>query len=182
MLDLLYIAIVALPLTLAAVALLLISVRSAQSRAEERAQRRAAQVKAAQNAPAGLRKPGDPLTPAASVATLGDVDIAAIGRTLAAALEPDDPRTEPALAPVALDEISEIAAALSFPPPRRGPARPAAVAPPAVFADTAASAVAGRATKHCPDCAEEVLAAARVCKHCRYRWEGYGEQPGALTA
>lgn len=180
MLDLLYIAIVALPLTLAAAALLLVSVRSVQSRAEQHVQRHAAQVTAAQDAPPGLRKPGDPLTPAASVATLGDVDIGAIGRTLAAALEPADPRTAPASAPVAPDQISEIAAALSFPP--RAPARPVVGAPPGDLADAAASAVAGRATKRCPDCAEEVLAAARVCKHCRYRWEGHGEQPGALTA
>jgi hypothetical protein len=26
-------------------------------------------------------------------------------------------------------------------------------------------------TKCCPDCAETVLASARVCKHCRYRFE-----------
>ena len=30
-------------------------------------------------------------------------------------------------------------------------------------------------TKRCPDCAEEILAAARVCKHCRYRFD----EPGA---
>lgn len=33
------------------------------------------------------------------------------------------------------------------------------------------SRAAPAATKRCPDCAEEVLAAARVCKHCRYRWD-----------
>jgi len=27
-------------------------------------------------------------------------------------------------------------------------------------------------TKTCPDCAETVLAAARVCKHCGYRFGG----------
>ena len=30
---------------------------------------------------------------------------------------------------------------------------------------------AGQRTKTCPDCAETVLAAARVCKHCGYRFE-----------
>lgn len=38
---------------------------------------------------------------------------------------------------------------------------------------------AGVATKGCPDCAETVLAAARVCKHCRYRFDA---EPGALAA
>lgn len=27
-------------------------------------------------------------------------------------------------------------------------------------------------TKRCPDCAETVLAEARLCKHCRYRFAG----------
>jgi hypothetical protein len=172
MLDLVYIAIVALPLTMAAAALLLISVRSIQGRAEERVLRHAAETAAAEAAPAGLRKRDDPLAPAASVATLGAGDIRALGRKAAAALEPVAPPTP---APVAPPEISEIAAALSF-PPRREPA-PLTVLPPlGELADGVAAA--GRAVKRCPDCAEEVLVAARVCKHCRYRWEPYDEAGG----
>jgi len=49
------------------------------------------------------------------------------------------------------------------------PRAPLAAAPP--VSPSASASPAGRATKACPDCAEEVLAAARVCKHCRYRWD-----------
>lgn len=34
--------------------------------------------------------------------------------------------------------------------------------------------VASRATMRCPDCAEDVLTEARVCKHCGYRFEPVG--------
>ena len=32
-------------------------------------------------------------------------------------------------------------------------------------------------TKVCPDCAEKVLAAARICRFCRYEFQAPGEQP-----
>jgi hypothetical protein len=38
-------------------------------------------------------------------------------------------------------------------------------------AATIATDVDAPATKQCPDCAEVVLAEARVCKHCKYRFE-----------
>lgn len=36
-------------------------------------------------------------------------------------------------------------------------------------------ASSGSATKTCPDCAETILAAARVCKHCGYRFAPIAE-------
>jgi hypothetical protein len=35
-------------------------------------------------------------------------------------------------------------------------------------------------TKQCPDCAEQVLAAARVCRYCRYRFDSDGRNRGAV--
>ena len=32
---------------------------------------------------------------------------------------------------------------------------------------------AGAPTKDCPDCAKTVLAEARICKHCRFAFEGW---------
>lgn len=115
MLSLLYIAILAIPLTLLALAFLIIALRSVgRGRGlEARAGRRASTQ-----------------------------------------------RFVAALAPVPVDAR-----------PAPAPARPAVAAPVAA----AAPLPAGVATKPCPDCAEIVLAEARICKHCRYRFEGWHE-------
>ena len=108
MLSLLYIVVLAIPLTLLALAFLIIALRSVERGLEARAGRRAAT------------------------------------RRLVAAL-----------APVPVQAGTEAA-----PAPASAPATPFP---------------AGVATKDCPDCAETVLAEARICKHCRYRFEGWHE-------
>jgi hypothetical protein len=60
------------------------------------------------------------------------------------------------------------------------PFAPTAPAPAAVAAAVAAAErperlPAGVAVKECPRCAETVLAAARICKHCRHRFAGWAE-------
>jgi hypothetical protein len=181
MLDVLYIAIVVVPLALAGLALLLIALRSYESGIEERTMRLRA---AAGSGPLehGLRKREDPLAPPPSVATLGDVDLRAIGRTLAAALgpEPDVPT-----APARPSEISPLAASLAFPPPVESILRAPQDRPPLEALPAPAPGLDGPAGvpgKRCPDCAEEVLAAARVCKHCRYRWDDAGDGRAELSA
>jgi len=121
MLDLLYIGLVVLPLTIAAVALLMLAWRA-------------------------LRKDGKaPEAPSA--------DIRAVGRAVLDSLGPDP--EVPAERPTLADLTAMVASRAAAP-------RPAA--PPA-------PTVSPAETKRCPDCAEEVLAAARVCKHCRYRFD-----------
>lgn len=78
------------------------------------------------------------------------------GRSAAPA---EAPAVAPAVAPepgtLSLQELSALVEGLARPEP---PPAPRIRVPPA-------------ATKHCPDCAEEILSAARVCKHCRYRFD-----------
>lgn len=160
MLDLVYLALVAAPLTLAATALLLIALRSFRGHADERAQRRALELQRAQSAPPGLRKRDAPLEAPPSIATLPDVR--AIGRSVVASLAPDPPAAAAAApaAPPPVDELAALVEQLAHP----DLAREAALPRPRVGAAPAA-------TKTCPDCAEEILAAARVCKHCRCRFD-----------
>jgi hypothetical protein len=110
MLDLVYIGLVALPLTIAAVSLLLLAWRAVRGEGEAPAPR----VRAAPRVPAARPERAAAPEPAAP-------------RDLAALLRPAEPLDSTAISP--------------------------------------------RDTKRCPDCAEEVLAAARVCKHCRYRFD-----------
>ena len=184
MLDLVYLALVVAPLTLAAAALLLMAIRSFRGHSDGRAQRRRADVERAQERPGGMRKRDAPLEEPASIASLGEGGLRAIGRSVVGTLA-NDPRPEAARP--SLEELSALVESLAFPPrdplagllpPAATPApareRTAAPAPPARATPAPTPARAGApaaATKACPDCAEEVLAAARVCKHCRYRFD-----------
>ena len=139
MLDLLYIGLVVLPLTIAAAALLMLAWR-------------------------GLRGHGaDGGEPA---------DIRAVGKAVLESLGPDP---EPAVAAPSprpsLVDLSDLVESLSRPTP-----------PPPVAAAPVVPAASGAATKRCPDCAEEVLAAARVCKHCRYRFDEPDWRADSLSA
>jgi len=144
MLSLLYITILAVPLTLMALAFLLIVVRGAGRRVHERSERRRA-------------------TPLASPPSTGGLREARLDwrRSLARALDPDTPSAARVVAspreratPRLADHQRPLTAAWAEPAPG------------------AARSPAGVATKACPECAETVLAAARICKHCRYRFDG----------
>jgi len=166
MLDLVYLALVAAPLTIAAAALLVIALRSLRGHADARAERRALEIERAQERPGWMRRPSSPLADPPSIASLPDVR--ALGRSVVASLANDPrpaPPARPAPARASEDELTALVEALAHPPraPRLDVGRRAAPRPP-VGAPAAA-------TKHCPDCAEEILAAARVCKHCRYRFD-----------
>lgn len=182
MLDLVYLALVVAPLTLAALALLLIVLRSFRTHADARAERRRAEVEIARTHPGGMRRRDQPLAAPPSIARIGDVR--ELGRSVAASLANDPVPAKPAHpTPPDLDELSALVAALARTPAEPLPPRPQVGAPPAP-------------TKRCPDCAEEVLAAARVCKHCRCRFDepgsravespAWGSEPGpssgSLTA
>jgi hypothetical protein len=154
MLDLVYLGLVVAPLTLAGAALLLMAVRSFRTHADARAERRRVDVERAQQRPAGLRKRSEPMAEPASIASV--TDVRSLGRSVVAALA-NDPKPESDKP--SLEQLSAIVEALAKRPPE---------------ADLSARPRVGAAaaeTKHCPDCAEEVLAAARVCKHCRYRFD-----------
>src|SRR4051794_23121257 len=113
MLDLLYIGLVVAPLTIAAVALLLLAWR-------------------------GVRGHRDRPTPS-------------VPESRAPSVAPPAPAGPPARP--SLVDLSDMVQARVHVPQAPVPAASAAE------------------TKRCPDCAEEVLAAARVCKHCRYRFD-----------
>lgn len=170
MLDLAYLALVVAPLTIAAAALLVMAVRSFRSHADARAERRRAEIARAEARPGGMRKKGAPLEEPASIASLGDVR--SLGTQLVASLA-NDPRPE--RDKPSLEELSALVEALAH-PPREAP-RPTEIAAPPPPAARVGAAPA--ATKRCPDCAEEILAAARVCKHCRYRFEERDERLSA---
>jgi hypothetical protein len=178
MLDLLYIAIVAVPLVLASGGLLLLAVKSFRSGSDARRARLAQDVAVAEAHPGGMRRRDAPLEAPPSVASLGRPG-------LGDRVRPHVPDPAPVVPP----EISELAASLAFPPRRERTPATAPAAPlidvAAAVADAAAGVPAvrpGLAAKRCPDCAEEVLAAARVCKHCRYRWDEPDAGLGALSA
>jgi hypothetical protein len=164
MLDLVYLALVVAPLTLAALALLLMVLRSFRTHSDARAQRRRAEVERARTQPGGMRRRDQPLVAPPSIARLGDVR--ELGRSVVASLANDpQPARRSRPAPPDLDELSALVESLARSPIEQLPPRPHVGAPPAE-------------TKRCPDCAEEILAAARVCKHCRCRFD----EPGtALT-
>lgn len=162
MLDLVYLALVAAPLTIAAAAMLLMALRSYRGHADERAERRREAVERAQERPAGLRKRSEPLVDPPSIASLGDVR--SLGRSVVASLA-NDPRPE--RDKPSISELTALVESLAY-PPREAPL-PTHMAP--VKHDVSRVGAPAAATKHCPDCAEEVLAAARVCKHCRYRFD-----------
>jgi hypothetical protein len=142
MLSLLYITILAVPLTLLALAVLLIVVRGAGRRIQERSERRRATPLAPPPSTGGLR--GARLDLRRSLARALDPDTPGEARVVASPRE----RATPRLA----DRQRPMTAAWAEPAPARPPA--------------------GVATKACPECAETVLAAARICKHCRYRFDG----------
>lgn len=162
MLDLVYLALVVAPLTIAAAAMLLMALRSFRGHADERAQRRREAIERAHERPAGLRKRSAPLADPPSIASLGDVR--SLGRSVMASLA-NDPRPEREQPSIA--ELSALVESLAY-PPREAP-RPTEMA--RVKRDVSRVGAPQAVTKHCPDCAEEVLAAARVCKHCRYRFD-----------
>jgi hypothetical protein len=125
MLDLLYIGLVVLPLTIAAAALLLLAYR-------------------------GLRREKPEAPPA---------DIRAVGRAVLETLGPDPEEPPVPAARPTLADLTAMVAERAAP----APVAPAPLPP--------LPPVSAAETKRCPDCAEEVLAAARVCKHCRYRFD-----------
>lgn len=199
MLTLLYFVVIALPLTLAALALLVIALRVTAERMGT-GERRPAKP-----------PPRTPLATPPSAATLGDLHHRSWGRSLRAALDVDtdaDPRDRRrgigAPAPV-VPRAAEItpagralAAMYAAAPAAAPPASPiapvpaaalaatsltrpslAAVPPSPPLADPSPHALSpfppGVPTKACPDCAETVLAAARICRYCRLRFTGDGE-------
>jgi hypothetical protein len=162
MLDFVYLALVAAPLTIAAAAMLVMALRSYRGHADDRAERRVQAVEHAQEHPGGLRKRSEPLTDPPSIATIDDVR--SLGRSVVASLA-NDPR--PAADKPSISELSALVESLAY-PPREAP-MPTAVGD--VKREIPRVGAARAATKHCPDCAEEILAAARVCKHCRYRFD-----------
>ena len=164
MLDLAYLALVVAPLTIAAAALLVMAVRSFRSHSDARTERRQAEIARAEAHPGGMRKRDAPLEEPASIASLGDVR--SLGRQVVASLA-NDPRPE--RDKPSLEELSALVEALAY-PPREAPL-PTEVGVTRTPPPTVRVGAAPAATKHCPDCAEEILAAARVCKHCRYRFE-----------
>lgn len=163
MLSLLYIVVIALPLTLAAGAFLIIAVRGAERRVgdrrtgttdEERTaaeERRERERRGLRNRSTVLATPPDEDTSFVRLRQLG------LRAALKDALDPETPvpgrrMADPRLLrspEVQIRETSDLAAASSPDP-----------------------LPAGVATKDCPDCAETVLAAARICKHCRFRFDG----------
>jgi hypothetical protein len=153
MLDLVYIAIVAVPLVLAGGGLLLLAIRSVFGPPRER---RAPEAK-------DVAVPAAPPAPFPGISELAAA-LAFPPRTLPSTAPPPAASAPPPLA------SAPPPAASAPPPPPSAPPPLAAVRP--VAGDP--GSVAGLAAKRCPDCAEEVLAAARVCKHCRYRWEESG--------
>ncbi|MCW2991718.1 MAG: hypothetical protein JWM73_2312 [Solirubrobacterales bacterium] len=166
MLDLVYLALVAAPLTIAAAAMLLMALRSFRGHADARAGRRRAEIAHAHEHPGGLRKRSAPLVDPPSIASVSDVR--SLGRSVVASLA-NDPRAQ--RDKPSIEELSALVESLAY-PPREAPA-PTALgeirrAEPVVVARVGATPAV---TKHCPDCAEPVLAAARVCKHCRYRFD-----------
>jgi hypothetical protein len=168
MLDLAYLALVVAPLTIAAAALLVMALRGFRSHADARAERRRAEIAHAERHPGGLRKKSAPLDEPASIASLGDVR--SLGRNVVASLA-NDPRPE--RDKPSIEELSALVEALAYPPREAPlPTEVKRVERPQVGAARAA-------TKHCPDCAEEILAAAKVCKHCRYRFEERDERLSA---
>ncbi|MFL5845112.1 MAG: hypothetical protein ACJ762_10495 [Solirubrobacteraceae bacterium] len=172
MLDLVYLALVAAPLTIAAAAMLLMALRSYRGHADARVERRRTEIELAHERPPGLRKRSAPLDEPASIASLGDVR--SLGRSVVASLA-NDPRPERDRP--SLEELSALVESLAY-PPREAPL-PTAVGDVKRIVSTPATAprvgAPAAVTKHCPDCAEEILAAARVCKHCRYRYDEPGD-------
>jgi hypothetical protein len=148
MLSLLYIAILAVPLTLLALAFLIIALRGTGQRLDRVAERRAAERRAA-----------TPLAPPPSTARrVRDVRLD-LRRSLARALDPD--AVVPARRVASPRQVVQTA-----PAPAPTPAAALVREPPLP---------AGVATKDCPECAETVLAAARICKHCRHCFDGWDE-------
>jgi hypothetical protein len=146
MLSLLYITILAVPLTLLALAFLLIVVRGAGRMVAERSGRRAA----------------TPLAPPPSTGGLRDLHF-----DLRGALDP---------------EASGAARVVAAERERATPLlaeqqRPLTAAWAEAATATARAVPPGLATKACPECAETVLEAARICKHCRYRFDGEAARP-----
>lgn len=176
MLDLVYLALVVAPLTIAAAAMLLMALRSFRSHADARAERRQTELVRAVERPAGLRKRSEPLSDPPSIASLGDVR--SLGRSVVASLanDPRPPGTRGRMPRVgdkpSLEELSALVESLAY-PPREAP-RPTEIGD--VKREIPRVGAPRAATKHCPDCAEEVLAAARVCKHCRFRFDEPEEQ------
>ncbi len=142
MLSLLYITILAVPLTLLALAFLLIVVRGAGRLVGERSQRRPATALAPPPSTGGLRDLHFDLR--------GALDPQADGAARVVCAQRE--RATPLLA----DHQRPLTAAWAEPTGRMP---------------------AGLATKACPACAETVLEAARICKHCRHRFDGEAATP-----
>ena len=169
MLDLAYLALVVAPLTIAAAALLVMAVRGLRSHSDARAERRREAIAHAEQHPGGMRKSSAPMDEPASIASIGDVR--GLGRSVVASLA-NDPRPERDRP--SLEELAVLVEALAYPPREAPlPTEVGAVTRPPVAEPRVGAAPA--ATKRCPDCAEEILAAARVCKHCRCRFDEPGD-------
>jgi hypothetical protein len=167
MLDLVYIAIVAVPLVLAGGGLLLLAIRSVFGPPRER---RAPEAK-------DVAVPAAPPAPFPGISELAAA-LAFPPRTLPSTAPPPSASAPPPSASAPPPSASAPPPLASAPPPAASAPPPPPSAPPPLAAVRPVAgdpgSVAGLAAKRCPDCAEEVLAAARVCKHCRYRWEESG--------
>lgn len=161
--------VLAVPLTLAAIALLIISLRAAGRRltddeyeaADGRALATALATPPSEDGLGELRR----LDLRRSVLRAMDPDVDLPARRMAAPRRGSSPQVRDHFDPAAVADDPLAVGRRSA-----GETQALGLAVPAPFDE--GPLPAGVPTKDCPDCAETVLEAARICKHCRYRFDG----------